>query len=191
MTNDYLSACPIGQTKCMSKLTVDWYVGGDQLLTFERGCMADNDLQTEPLSCTEGRSDFVYYKDCTLMCDGNDCNTDKEVELGYTGYDEAGNQKEVTCYEYSSKFDYQGPEDAQDIDRGYISIRRRFRSIDYLGQSTISGNLKLRSIDNFGHLTILVNRQFRSIDDFYQLTISAYRRFRSIDGFGQSTILVH
>ena len=116
MTNDYLSACPIGQTKCMSKLTVDWYVGGDQLLTFERGCMADNDLQTESLSCTEGRSDFVYYKDCTLMCDGNDCNTDKEVELGYTGYDEAGNQKEITCYEYSSNFDYQGPEDVTDID---------------------------------------------------------------------------
>ena len=50
------------------------------------------------------------------MCDGNNCNTDQEVELGYTGYDEAGNQKEVTCYEYSSKFDYQGPEDVTDID---------------------------------------------------------------------------
>ena len=176
MTADYLSACPIGQTKCMSKLTVDWYVGGDQLLTFERGCMADNDLQTEPLSCTEGRSDFVYYKDCTLMCDGNDCNTDKEVELGYTGYDEAGNQKEVTCYEYSSKFDYQGPEDVQDIDQGYrSSIGRRFRSIDGFGRLNFSFNRRCRPIDDFNQLTIQVNRRFRSINDLGRFTISVNR----------------
>ena len=117
MTIDYLSACPKGQTKCMSKLIVDWHVGGDQILTFERGCMADNDIQAEPLSCIEGSSNFnLYFQDCTLVCDGNDCNTDKEVELGYTGYDEAGNQKEITCFEYSSKFDYQGPENVTDID---------------------------------------------------------------------------
>ena len=116
MTTDYLATCPIGQTKCMSKLTVDWYVGGDQQLVFERGCMADNNLQTEDLRCDEGRSNYVFYKDCTLMCDGNNCNTDKEVELGYTAYDEVGNVNEITCFEYSSSFDYQGPEDVADID---------------------------------------------------------------------------
>ena len=117
MTADYETVCPIGQNLCFSKLEVDWYIEGDQLLTFKRGCMADNNLlPSNETTCQSSSSNYVYIKDCTLPCSGDNCNVDREVELGYAAKDENGQYRNISCYEYSSRFDFNGDSDAQDID---------------------------------------------------------------------------
>ena len=112
MSEDYSQMCGY-QERCYSKLIVDWYLDGEQLLTFERGCTAEPANEPSP-ECKTGASATINYKDCQLTCDGDNCNNNNDVELAYTARDENGNIKEITCYEYSTANDFEG--DTTDLD---------------------------------------------------------------------------
>ena len=127
MTTDYQQMCPIGQPYCFSKMTVDWYLSGAQLIQFERGCTATPPHSEMTTTCATGESSQsgIIYKDCTLRCKGDDCNIDKEVELGYTKYDDNGQVAEIKCYEYASFIDFDGDDDTQIDQDSDIDQRQR------------------------------------------------------------------
>ena len=109
LTSDFSTACGRGLDYCFTEMSVDWFIGGDQRITFRRGCTATPPANNnKPVCNTGGSTDEFLFKDCKLSCTGEGCNNDKEIELAYTAYDENGDERQIECFEYSSLFDYQG-----------------------------------------------------------------------------------
>jgi len=77
--NNLIQQCPRDRPVCQTEMHADWYAAGQQIVTLNRACVAEE----KPVDhCVSGSSERIKYKDCYDTCvgSGTACNNDRKVE---------------------------------------------------------------------------------------------------------------